>query len=282
VTDRVSWDAELTLDEIDRILRACGTDALLVGGQALAFWVVHYDIEPVGVLSRAITTDADFIGTAAVARKLQRSLGKPWKLRVGTLDDAGGQVAKVYAEVADGGVKQVDFLSGIVGLDTDVIRRRAPEITLADGTRVTVLHPLDMLESRLRNLESIPAKRNEFGVAQARLAVAVVRVFIEDSMSDGDDPRLLRQAIKRVVKMALETRLANVAFTYDIDVLAALPVQRIRYPQFHELQWPNVLARLERKRGKFLALKARSTARHARLSPQPSPASGRGSRNRKP
>jgi hypothetical protein len=269
MTDRVSWDAELTLDEIDRILRACGTDALLVGGQALAFWVVHYDIEPIGVLSRAITSDADYVGTAAVARKLQRSLGKPWKLREGTLDDAGGQVAKVYAEAADGGVKQVDFLSGIVGLDTDAIRRRAPEIALADGTRVNLLHPMDVLESRLRNLESIPAKRNEFGVAQARLAVAVVRAFIEDFMAEGNDPRLLRQAVKRVVKMALETRLAHVAFTYDIDVLTALPVERIRYPRFHELQWPDVLARLERKREKFGALTARRTALHAKRSRRP-------------
>jgi hypothetical protein len=269
VTDRMSWGAELTLDEIDRILRACGTDALLVGGQALAFWVVHYDIELVGVLSRVITTDADYIGTAAVARKLQRSLGKPWKVREGTLDDASGQVAKVYAKVADGGVKQVDFLSGIVGLDTDAIRRRAPEVTLADGTRVSVLHPMDVLESRLRNLESIPAKRNEFGVAQARLAVSVVRAFTEDFMAEGNDPRLLRQAVKRVVKMALETRLANVAFTYDIDVIAALPAERIRYPRFHELQWPNVLARLERRREKFVALQARCTVLHAKRSRRP-------------
>jgi hypothetical protein len=253
-------NVELTLDEIDRILRTCGTNALLVGGQALAVWAVRYGIEPVGVLSRAITTDADFIGTSAIAHALRRSLGGSWKLRAGTLDDTGGQVAKVYSRTADGGVKQVDFLSGIVGLDTEAVRRRATVFALEDGTRVKVLHPLDVLESRLRNLESIPAKRNVFGVAQARLAVAVVHAFIEDFMAGGNEPRLLRQAVKRVERIALDTRLSRVAFTYDIDVLAALPVERIRYPRFHELQWPRVVARLEGRREKFAALQARRAA----------------------
>ena len=257
--------AELTPEEVERILRACGSVALLVGGQALAAWAVHYGIQPVGQLSRVVTMDADFIGTSAHAHALQRSLGQRWKLRKGTLDDVGGQVAKVYSKTADG-IKQVDFLSGIVGLDTDAVRRRAAQITMPDGVPVNVLHPLDVLESRLRNLDSIPAKRNAIGVAQACLAVNVVRAFIEDYMDGGNDPRKVRQAVKRVERIALDTRLAQVALTYDIDVLAAIPVERIAYPRFHELQWPKILARFERKREKFLALKARHSALRARRS----------------
>lgn len=254
--------AELTPDEVERILRACGTDALLVGGQALAVWAVHYGIQPVGRLSRVVTMDADFIGTSAIAHAMQRSLGHPWKLRKGTLDDVGGQVAKVYSTTIDG-IKQVDFLSGIVGLDTDAVRKRATEITLPDGISINVLHPLDVLESRLRNLDSIPAKRNAIGVAQARLAVSVVRAFIENYMEGGNDPRKVRQAVKRVERIALDARLVQVALTYDIDVLAAIPVERIAYPRFHELQWPKILARFERKREKFARLQARRSARRA-------------------
>jgi hypothetical protein len=258
VTDaaRALQEAELTVDEVERILRACGTEALLVGGQALATWAVHYRIQPVGVLSRAVTMDADFIGTSDIAHALQRSLGPPWKLRMGTLDDVGGQVAKVYAKTGDG-IKQVDFLSGIVGLDTAAVRRRAAEITLRDGVAISVLHPLDVLESRLRNLDSIPAKRNAFGVAQARLAVSVVRAFIEDCMDEGQDPRKVRKAVKRVERIVLDIRLTHVALTWDIDVLDAIPVERIAYPRFHELQWPKLLARFERKREKFAALRTR-------------------------
>lgn len=80
--------AELPPEEVERILRVCGPHALLVGGQALATWAVHYGIQPVGELSRAVTMDIDFIGTCNIAQALQRSLGQPWKLRKGTLDDA--------------------------------------------------------------------------------------------------------------------------------------------------------------------------------------------------
>lgn len=256
---------QLTPDEVERILRVCGTDALLVGGQALAAWAVHYDIQPIGELSRAVTMDVDFIGTSDVAHALQRALGQPWKLRKGTLDDVGGQVAKVYAKTMDG-IKQVDFLSGIVGLDTEVVCKRATEVTLPDGVAVNVLHPLDVLESRLRNLDSIPAKRDATGVAQARLAVSVVRAFIEDYMDGGNDPRTVRQAVQRVARIALDPRLAQVAFTYDVEVLVAIPVERIAYPRFHEQQWPKILARLERKREKFAALQARRSALQARRS----------------
>lgn len=257
---RLLHEAELTSEEVEKILRVCGTRALLVGGQALATWAVYYGITPVGALSRVVTMDADFIGTRETAQALQRSLGEPWKLRKATLDDFGPQVAKVYATLPAGGIKQIDFLSGIVGLDTETIRKRASQLTLADGTRVRLLHPLDLLESRLRNLDALSAKQNAIGVAQARLAVSVVRAFIEDYMNAAGDPRTVRQAVKRVEKLALDSRLSRVAFTHDIDVLAAVPVERIAYSRFREQQWPRVVERLKGKRDKFVALQARRKA----------------------
>lgn len=253
-------EAALTPEEIDRILRICGPHALLVGGQALATWAVYYDIQPVGVLSRAVTTDADFIGTRDIARALQRQLGHPWKVREGTLDDAGGQVAKVYATVPEEGIKQIDFLSGIVGLDTQKIRARASQLVLADGVVVKVLHPLDVLESRLRNLAVLSAKQNAVGVEQARLAVNVSRAFIDSYMAEGGDPRVVRQAVKRIGTLALDTVLCRVAFTHAIDVLAAIPVEHISYSRFHEEQWPRILRRLATKREKFAELQARKSA----------------------
>ena len=268
---RALREAELTPQEIDRILRICGPHALLVGGQALATWAVYYNVEPIAELSRVITMDADFIGTRDIARTLQRQLGEPWKVREGTLDDAGGQVAKVYATLPEEGIKQVDFLSGIVGLDTQRIRELASRLILADGITIHILHPLDVLESRLSNLASLSSKQNAIGVAQARLAASVVRAFIEGHMNAGGDPRMVRQAIRRIEKIALNTQLSHVAFSYDIDVLAAVPVERIAHPRFHEEQWPRVLQRLERKRETFAALQARRNAlrdRPPRSTPQ--------------
>ena len=63
----------------------------------------------------------------------------------------------------------------------------------------------------------------------------MVRAFIEDHMDGGNDPRQVRQAVKRIEKIALETRLAQIALSScDIDVLAAIPMTS------HSLDWNDV------------------------------------------
>jgi hypothetical protein len=246
--------------EVERILAVCGTRALLVGGQSLGFWALYYNVRPVGVLSEAVTMDVDFIGTSETAILLVELLGKPWKLRKATLDDASTQIAKVYEVLPDNGLKQVDFLSGIVGLDSAQVTARAVEVETPGGAVFRVLHPLDVLESRLRNLATLPAKQNPFDVAQAKLAVQVVAAFIEHSLTEAQRPRVVFQAIKRVTQLALDSRLAETTFEHDIDVLSAVPVEKISTPEFRARRWPDVLARLARKRGVYDARKAKRAA----------------------
>jgi hypothetical protein len=245
-------EVALTPSEVTQILTVCGTRALLIGGQSLAFWTLYYQVRPVGVLAEAVTMDVDFVGTADVAALLKQRLGGRWQLRVATIDDMGGQNAKVYEVLPDNGLKQVDFLSGIVGLDAQAAGKRAVEVEADPGVWVRVLHPLDVLESRLQNLRLLPGKRNEIAVAQARLAVQVVRAFLEGRLDDGDTKRFF-QAIKRVKKLALNPGLARTAFDYDIDVLSAVPVARIAKEGFQKRFWPDVLSRLEAKHERFAA-----------------------------
>lgn len=258
----LSVEAALTPAEVEQILRICGSRALLVGGQALAAWAIYYGVQRPGELSSSITVDADFVGTSQVARILQKGLGNSWRLREGTLDDTGGQVAKVFTEPSREGIKQIDFLSGIVGesLSTQKIEARASTIEYEPGVNVKVLHPLDVLESRLCNLALLPSKRNKIGVAQAQLAVQVVRAFLLEHLAEGRDPRVVRQSVKRVARMALDAELANVEFEYGIDVLSAIPVEQIANPRFHEEQWPRIQERLAKKRKKYDALRARKEA----------------------
>lgn len=243
-------EVALTPAEITQILTVCGTQALLVGGQSLAFWALYYHVRPVGVLSESVTTDVDFVGTAKVAVLLKERLGGQWKIRAADLDDMSGQTAKVYEVLPDNGLKQVDFLSGIVGLDTQGFSRRAVEVEAESEVWIRVLHPLDVLESRLQNLRQLPIKQNEVGVAQARLAVDVVHAFLEHSLADGDTRRVF-QAIKRVKKIALNPGLAHTAFNYCIDVIAAVPVARIAKEAFRERFWPDVLSKLKAKHERY-------------------------------
>jgi hypothetical protein len=71
-------------------------------------------------------------------------------------------------------------------------------ITLASGVDLRVLHPLDVLESRLQNLLLIPGKRHAAGIAQAHLAVRVVNAFLIRRIEEDASLREILDAIERV------------------------------------------------------------------------------------
>jgi hypothetical protein len=254
VTER-RHEVALTPEEVDAILGQAG-NTLLVGGQALAFWANYYQVEPVGQLSTKITSDADFIGTAVDARRLGKATG--WKVWLATLDDVGsGQTAKVTKLLPGGGVKQVDFLSGIVGLDSARIQARAVEVKLPAGVALRVLHPLDVLESRLRNLQALMDKRNAIGVAQAQLAIEVVGRFIAALLDDADQ-RTALDAAERVIKIALDKGLVAVAVDYGIDPLLAIPSARFNSREFQTRRWPQAQHLVVEARRKYARRKAKA------------------------
>lgn len=149
---------------------------------------------------------------------------------------------RVTKLLADGGVKQVDYLSGIIGLDTQRIQARAVEVTLSNGTTIRALHPLDVLESRLRNIESLSSRQNGIGIAQANLAISVAREFIRETLANRDDTRLTLDAIERIAKMALDKGLVAVAVNYGVDPLDAVPASEVANPDFQTKRWPQILS----------------------------------------
>ena len=69
-------EAALSAEEGHRILEICLPTALLVGGQALAFWADHLKVALPEALQSGVTADADFIGDAALAAALGTRLGR--------------------------------------------------------------------------------------------------------------------------------------------------------------------------------------------------------------
>ena len=238
----------LTEEEIDQILRSCDGRALLVGGQALAFWAQYYQVKPLGVLAVNVTSDADFVGTAQVARDLSQSL-KPlgWRYWQPSVDDATPQTAKLSKRIEGQGIKQIDFLNSIVGLKTEAIQRRAVVLNLTDGIRVRVLHPLDVLESRLKNLAQLPSKRDPQGIAQAHLAIDVVSSFLEQLLTE-QPARWSLDAIERVVRIAQEKSLETVIHDFGLDLLNAIPADRVSSEEFRTRRWPQILALITEQR----------------------------------
>lgn len=255
-------ESALTPDEVREILAQCGTHALLVGGQALALWAAMYAVTPPKVLAASISSDADFIGSAALARKLGDAL-KVWDFWQPSFDDATPQTAKLSRTVADG-VKQIDFLVAIAGLDTAAVQSRAVHITLASKVQLRVLHPLDVLESRLQNLLLIPEKRHAAGIAQAHLAVRVANAFLIGRIEERASLREVLDAIERIGQIATNKRLTGVLLDYEIDILSAVPFEKVDHADFRLKRWPQITQAAQERSRLYQQQRARRARPRAR------------------
>jgi hypothetical protein len=231
-------EVALTEEEKDTILSYCGPEPILVGGQALAFWAVWFKIESPAKLGDKITTDVDFLGSSKNAHALNEQLH--WTIWIPSLDDSTPQTAKLTKTVDYNGVKQIDFLHSIVGLDTKEIRNRAVAITLPPSSNISILHPVDVLASRLKNLQHLHEKQNEVGVAQAQLAIKIASAFLR-TLIGASHRRELLMWVEDIAAIALDKSLGNTLDRYELDLLKSIPAGEIEVPEFQAKRWPQLI-----------------------------------------
>jgi hypothetical protein len=249
-------EAPLTPEEVKKILSICSPRGLLVGGQALAFWADHLQVERPENLVSGVTADADFIGDSALAKDLARRLG--WQIWIPALDDSTPQTGKVTHRTKNGEVKQVDFLSGVVGLTTKDLARRAIQLEIPEIGHLRVIHPIDVLDSRIQNLHLLPDKRTDAGIAQARLAVDVVRAFIRREVATRDERAGLK-LLERVADIAGDFAAVRVFLLYGIDPLKGVPLEDFRTTSaLHKVRWPQIVAEVGEKRESLRRLSSKS------------------------
>lgn len=257
----------LAPEEIREILESAEADSLLVGGQALALWAELYEVSIPEELSQGISGDVDFIGSAGAANALgeklnsreRNSIGPKWKLYRVAPEDATPQTAKLGMTVPALGVKEIDFLGSIVGLDTKDARDDAVEVTLSSGKTIRVLHPIDVLRSRLHNLASLASKRDEHGYAQARLAISVVTAFLRQQAAEASKRELLDH-VREIREIALDKSLAQVYYECGFDVLSCVPVEQIEGENFRRIRWPQILDEVREARVKQAKLQSQYKA----------------------
>jgi len=231
-------EVALTEEEKDTILSYCGPEPLLVGGQALAFWAVWFKIESPAELGDKVTTDADFIGSSTNADALNKQLH--WTMWKPSLDDSTPQTAKLTKRVDHNGVKQIDFLHSIIGLDTKEIRKRAVAINLPPSSKISILHPIDVLTSRLKNLQHLREKQNTIGVAQAHLAIKITSAFL-GTLLTAPHRRELLTWVEHIARIALDKSLGHTLDRYGLDPLKSIPAGEIEVPEFKSKRWPQII-----------------------------------------
>jgi hypothetical protein len=105
-----------------------------------------------------------------------------------------------------------------------------------------------VLDSRIQNLHVLPEKRTSAGIAQGRLAVAVVQEFIRREIRSRGE-RVGLKLLERVADIAAEIAAVRVFLLYGIDPLQAVPIEDFRTTStLHKVRWPQIRADVTRKR----------------------------------
>lgn len=244
-------EAFMPPDMVQRVLDQATGDVVLIGGQALAFWMGHYGIRQPVDGAPAISRDVDFFtahaGDESPLRRFAQAIGghayptPPHGL--------SALVGSAIAPAGDGRIYNVDLLHKVVGLTRSHVRENAVEVDVGGGRILHVLHPIDVLQSRNANLHELAEKQDEAGCLQLRLAIEVARRYLEEAIdaaeceSGGDRAkrdRAVLRIIADVAAYAREDAARKNADRYGIFLADAIPAWRIASPAFRERQWPRL------------------------------------------
>ena len=214
--------------------------AILIGGQAVAFWAQYF-----GIQSRlpALTRDIDYLATIAEAKRISARLKIPHKLKIASLDDHTPNSAVISVEMH--GYPEpvlIGYLASIIGMKSEAIEKSAVVIEF-EGEPIRVLHPLHLLQAKIWNLYRLEGKRNPEGIEQARLAIEIAAAFIEQAKMS---QRELLNALEAIGKFAATAPARFATDRFQLDCLKAIPqsvFQKGALPaEFHNRRWPQILA----------------------------------------
>jgi hypothetical protein len=237
------------LHEVFDVVRASGgTNAVLIGGQAIGYWAERYSARSPALTAFApfTSSDIDFQGTPEDARRFAAAVHAE-NLQFPKDGHDTTNVASMFVPVGTETVL-VQFLTSPFGTRGDQTSTTAIPVDAPDGFAFRVQHPVLALEGRIANLVALPGRDAEREARMAHAGIVCVREFIRDMASQqGARPAL--NLIKRVFRFALEDRNANSAFTsYGIDCMEAVEPLAELPAEFRTTGYPKMLEQIERGR----------------------------------
>lgn len=230
-----------------KLLDAGGDDLVLVGGQALAFWVDWYGLSHRQSGVPAISNDVDFLSKSRADTDLVDRLASAIKGRAIYPNRRAltALVGQAVLDVSDEEYVNVDVIFRVIGLEGNTVRKRAVKITPPAGRAAFfVMHPLDVLQSRLANLHKLRDKQNDKGRMQLALAIDVGREFLRGAAGEatavetaaGRSP--VQAYVSAIERLACEDAGRKVAARHGLHVADAIDPHLIPPGPFWTKRWP--------------------------------------------
>lgn len=231
---------------LERLLRAATDSEVLVGGQALSIWVAKYGLSVPGELS-TITRDTDFLTLSPMAvdsvDKFAKAVGG--KARFPSRQALTALIGQVEVDISAQEYVNVDVIFQVIGLDPRKVLQQAIRVTFGRHDFL-VMHPFDVLRSRLANLHQLTEKQNDKGAIQLDLAIAAAREFLREEaakfpaaqIASGRSP--IQTLVSELEKLALEDAGRKVAKRWGRHVADAIDPGLIPAGPFWARKWPTL------------------------------------------
>lgn len=134
--------SEWKLTEVEPVFRLLPDDAVLCGGQAVAFWAWRYS------LAEIVSKDVDFMGDRAMVFRLAKlQNGSTYFPHPYEMTSFCGRATFFHL----GRTLEVEFLHSIPGLSDDV-EEISVKVQSPGGIEFRVLDPISLCQSKLHNL----------------------------------------------------------------------------------------------------------------------------------
>lgn len=243
--DAPAFTVEELLDVARRINES--SDAILIGGQSLNVWAETYKSRSTKLRALAPfeSKDIDFLGTVRDVQDCEAALGG--KARYPTFEDATPEVGVIDFNV-DGKPLQIDFLGSVAGLRNQDVRKAAV-LAKYHGAAIRVLHPVNVLQSRLSNICGVLGRTDAVAFRQMRAAVHIAIVYIKDAAYT--DEKIARQLIDKVFDIAWSDEALKLWYKYGIDVSEPIMKYDGLNENFLERQLPQMRRQLENRRARY-------------------------------
>jgi hypothetical protein len=246
-------DVKPILVRLERI----ADSVVVVGGQAVNFWAELYAPRVPAIDREAPFTskDIDFCGDVRAVRICAERLGGTAK--VATMDDHTPSTGIVTFLDDQGVERTIDFLDAPLGLRADAVDKLAIPAEILDaagkstGILFRIMHPVQVMESRVHNAMTLPGYDSPAALKQLRLSVACAREFIRD-MIDSDRIRVALTLNERVFTFCLKDRDGRtVDAKHGVDPFDAVVGGDDRLPTlFRKTRYPQMQRELAIRRAK--------------------------------
>lgn len=199
--------------------------------------------------------DIDFCGDVRAVKVCAERLAGT--ARIATMDDVTPNTGIVTFADDAGAKRTIDFIGQPHGLGAREVFRMALPVRVLDErgqpTSVTfrVMHPVQVLESRVHNTMGLPGYRTKHALGQLRSSVTCTREFIRDTI-ETDRVRVALTLNERVFTFCLKNRDGReVHAKHGIDPFEAVVADDDRLPaRFREKRYPQMQRELALRRAR--------------------------------